>query len=51
MNYYNYTTVILSSFTIKKISKDLCKTDSELVAVFKVKPGQKLCTNVIKKAT
>ena len=35
----------------KKISKDLCKTGSELVAVFKVKPGQKLSTNVIKKAT
>ena len=35
----------------KKISKSLCKTDSELVANFKIKPGQKLCRNYIKKAT
>ena len=35
----------------KKISKALHKTDSELVAILKIKPGQKLCWNFIKKAT
>ena len=35
----------------KKVSKGLHKTDSELVANLKVKPGQKLCKNCIKKAT
>ena len=36
----------------KKIfSKALRKTDSELVAILKIKPGQKLCRNCVKKAT
>ena len=50
MNHYNYTAVILSSFTRKKISKDVRKTDIELVTNLKIKPGQKLCRNSIKKA-
>ena len=34
----------------KKIfSKALRKTDSELVAILKIKPGQKLCRNLLKK--
>ena len=35
----------------KKKSKGLRKTESELVAILKIKPGQKLCRNCIKKAT
>ena len=35
----------------KNISKGLHKTDSELVGILKIKPGQKLCRNCIKKAT
>ena len=31
----------------KKISRGLQKTDSELFAVLKIKPGQKLCRNCI----
>ena len=34
----------------KKISKGVRKIDSELVANLKIKPGQKLCRNCIKKA-
>ena len=35
----------------KKISKGLGKTDSQLVANLKIKPGQKLCRYCIRKAT
>ena len=43
--------MILLNFTRKNISKGLRKTENELVAILKVKSGQKLCRNCIKKAT
>ena len=48
MNHYNYSAVKLHK---KKISKGLGKTDSELVANLKIKPGQKCCRYCIRKAT
>ena len=47
------TVILLWSFQALqgKNFKGSLKTDSELIAILKIKPGQKLCRNCIKKAT